>query len=144
MWVPLPTTMAKYFHHSPMMLPKDTMEAPVNSRLHQLQPRQAKDQIHGQGDHPKVPTLYNPWGKSHTDFTGYPKAGPLLPICQAYIKPGTRVQVQISEFSNSLAQETVSGTTVKQCHSGTLCPSNSNGQFEQLGTTQPSCYPTSW
>ena len=85
MWVPLPTTVAKYLHHSPMMLPKDTIEAPVNSRLHLLQSRQAKDQIHGQEDYLKVPTLYNPWGKSYTNFTGYPKAGPLLPICQAYL-----------------------------------------------------------
>ena len=81
MWVLIPTIMSKYLHHSPMMLPQDMIEAPVNSKLHLLQPKQAKYQIHGQRDYPKVPTLYKPWDKSHTDFMGYPKTGPLLPIC---------------------------------------------------------------
>ena len=52
---------------------------------HLLQPRQAKDQIHGQKDYLKFPTLYNPWCKSYTDFMGYPNTGLLLAICQAKI-----------------------------------------------------------
>ena len=43
MWVLLPTNMSKYLLHSPMMVLKDIKEAPVNSRLYLLQPRQAKD-----------------------------------------------------------------------------------------------------
>ena len=69
MWVLLPTTMPKYLHHSPIMLPKDTMKAPVNSRLHLLQQGRAKDQIHGQRDYLEVAKLYNPRGKSFMNFT---------------------------------------------------------------------------
>ena len=72
MSVPQPTTTPRYLHHSPMVLLQDMMEALVDGRLHLLQPRQAKDQIHGQRDYPLVPTLYNPWGKSYSSSMGHP------------------------------------------------------------------------
>ena len=43
MWFLLPTTMSNYLYYNPMMLPPDKIEAPVNRKLHLLQPRQAKD-----------------------------------------------------------------------------------------------------
>ena len=85
MWALLPTTMPKYLHYSPMLLAQDTMKAPVNIRLHLSQPRQAKDQIHCQRDYSEVPTLYIPWVKSYTNFTGHPKTGPVFSICQVDI-----------------------------------------------------------
>ena len=85
MWLLQPTPISKYLHHSLVMFPQDEIEAPANSRLHLSQPRQAKEQIHGQRDYTKVPTQYKPCSKSYLNFTGYPKTGLLLPIHQAEI-----------------------------------------------------------
>ena len=79
MWVPLPTTMAKYFHHSPMMLPKDTMEAPVNSRLHLLQPRQAKRSDPWPRGLSKSPNTVQPLGQKLHGLYGLPQGRPVAP-----------------------------------------------------------------